>query len=508
MKEVGLLESVLSSIRQRMDEEIDELERKIIHYQELISTLFDTEDMKKIPYRLRASFHHDGKSGTGHYWAYIWVEPSEENKLHEVSPDSGWFKFCDALVIPVSEDELFNDPVPPFALMYVDQYLPFFNMNSVQESIPEALKKFVQDDNEALLQEIKNYEQLQESGYGMMLTTPEDSMDYDDKTGDNNQSHYGDIESSSLTFDDNTSTGTVVGQNINEYPQYSFTGNGFFKLKERVDAKMKEVSGYSADDYRFIRKFENFLAISRNKSILEHLYLFYSSEEADKDPIDTDIYVDELASKENEEFSVAWREYNIYLGIAETVTRALFNFSEKKYQAALQLLLKAKQEEAAWKTRIIIDADLFSTYSGLDALSFNNIILVYGKECLEILNQAAFVKACNAAYRTRGLEEAIRIAYQAQSINAPDHIDQNETLRKPWLNFTDQPGVDSLQPVQETLLNTLVMIYIEGQTDASADDTLITEEDTSQFDSLKDMVLWNKYRYICSQCQYMLSSHT
>lgn len=66
-----------------------------------------------------------------------------------------------------------------------------------------------------------------------------------------------DLESSSATFDDNVSVGTAVGQTTIEYSepqQYSFTGQGFSKLKERVNAKIMQVVTYASDDYRLLMR--------------------------------------------------------------------------------------------------------------------------------------------------------------------------------------------------------------------------------------------------------------
>jgi hypothetical protein len=65
-----------------------------------------------------------------------------------------------------------------------------------------------------------------------------------------------DLESSSATFDDNTSVGTAVnGQQIASHDtQQYFTGEKFNKLKERVNKRILEVASYPSDDYRFLQR--------------------------------------------------------------------------------------------------------------------------------------------------------------------------------------------------------------------------------------------------------------
>lgn len=134
------LKNVLNSVKQKIDARLADLEMTILDQREKMHKVFDKDDMKENVYELRASFHHDGKSGTGHYWAYIWIEPMEQNLLQDIPSEGGWFKFCDAYVTASSETELYNDPFPPFSLMYVSGSIPKYTRDQLYERIPEALK--------------------------------------------------------------------------------------------------------------------------------------------------------------------------------------------------------------------------------------------------------------------------------------------------------------------------------------------------------------------------------
>lgn len=106
-----------------------------------IQEAFDIPEFEEKPYDLRATFHHDGMSGTGHYWAYIRVEPAEENLLMDIPNESGgWYRFCDACVERVTDDQMLQDDTPPFALVYTDRDIPAFSREQLQSAIPETLK--------------------------------------------------------------------------------------------------------------------------------------------------------------------------------------------------------------------------------------------------------------------------------------------------------------------------------------------------------------------------------
>lgn len=139
-EDLETLNDILNNVKESIESKINSLE-SIIHEQRThIDRIFDSEDMKENGYDLRATFHHDGKSGTGHYWAYIWVEPSSESLLTDIPSEGGWFRFCDAYVKAANEEDIYNDPYPPFSLMYVSESLPKFTKEKLFASIPDQLK--------------------------------------------------------------------------------------------------------------------------------------------------------------------------------------------------------------------------------------------------------------------------------------------------------------------------------------------------------------------------------
>ncbi|KAI9483838.1 MAG: hypothetical protein EXX96DRAFT_594419 [Benjaminiella poitrasii] len=496
------LRYVLSSVRDSIDNRLIELQSLIEEKRAQMSTLFD--DMKEVGYRLRASFHHDGKSGTGHYWAYIWVEPSEESLLEDIPSEGGWFKFCDASVTAATAEDILNDPVPPFSFMYVSDALPKFSKEQLFDCIPDTLKEFINSDNELFAKEIHARDHpMEDTALISTATTSDDDIGFTEKMS-TDSAHLVD---SSTTFPDDSSAGTAVNQGQTEEMDGSEMHVSSFydssaRRKEHVNSKIIEVSNYPSDDYRLLKSFETFLARAQNPLNLEHLYLFYSSENEDGS-----IVVDEEASKQDVELKPIWKEYIAYLKIGEMVTEALSYFVKQEFSRAIQGLLDTKRSEATWKTQIMLDTDVSIAYTGLETLSFYPIILKYGKKCLQILNENAFKKALNAAYTNRGLEEAIRIAYQAQTIIGPDNISEDslyQSLGQLWFSLTEKRT--DLTESQGDLLNTLIMVHLEGQSNGIHTGSRSDSPTPEQEEDEDDIIVWQKYRQLCIESDMLLDS--
>lgn len=128
------------------------------------------------------------------------------------------------------------------------------------------------------------------------------------------------------------------------------------------------------------------------------------------------------------------------------------------------------------------------------------------------MNETAYKKASNESYRTRGLEDAIRIAYQAQTIIGPDNIQNDQiyqSLGELWLSFTEQQIVGSLTDTQVELLNTLVMTYLEGQGGGSVGIPSRSESPVKQSDDDErdhHLPLWQKYQQVCSRSEQLLTN--
>ncbi|KAI8382300.1 hypothetical protein BD560DRAFT_323363 [Blakeslea trispora] len=456
------LVSVLTSVQQAIQDQLAELESQKANIKDKMSTLFSSEEMKQCPYDVRATFHHDGKSGTGHYWAYIYVEPSEISLLEDIpaKEEGGWFKFCDASVSPVSEDALWNDPVAPFAMLYADRSIQRWTKDQLKACLPESLNEFIQEDHALLEQEIKDYQQPP--------PPPPQEM---------------------VLMNETPSPPPLLSlEEPEEDEKYMFTGEGFNQLKTKVNEAISFAHTLAKDDAVFLKKFEAFLARSQNHAALEHLYLLYSSEEG----------VNEEASKQDDELELIWTEYNHYIDLGKYMVEALDWFVKKDYSHAIDSLLAVKRQEAQWKTRLMLDQGMSDAYPGLETLSFQDLVTSFGQHALKALNDLVFAKAINPAYRFSGLQDGVRVAQQAQSMMGPDTEQEEvyQSLQNQWLSFTDQIK-DELTEEEANLLNTLIMTWIEGGSENEKIDSVPVIS--------SDLPLWQKYQQLRETSELILS---
>lgn len=136
------------------------------------------------------------------------------------------------------------------------------------------------------------------------------------------------------------------------------------------------------------------------------------------------------------------------------------------------------------------------------------------------MNDAAYTKASNPSYRSRGLEDAIRIAYQALTIIGPDNIAKDsiyQSMGQLWFSFTEEQNVGSkLTDGQVELLNTLIVTYFEGpsgggvsglQSRSESPMHVISDDDEDQNDlKAGNIPLWQKYKQICSDSSQLLET--
>lgn len=86
------------------------------------------------------------------------------------------------------------------------------------------------------------------------------------------------------------------------------------------------------------------------------------------------------------------------------------------------------------------------------------------------------------------------------------------SLGELWLSFTEQPGIgSSLTNTHVELLNTLVMIYLEGQSGINSTGTRSRSDSPSQVsdneeEESEEVPLWQKYQTLCTQSQQLLQS--
>lgn len=111
------------------------------------------------------------------------------------------------------------------------------------------------------------------------------------------------------------------------------------------------------------------------------------------------------------------------------------------------------------------------------------------------MDKKAYQMACDDAYRSRGLQEALRIAERAARVVGQENISSDpltSEMRDRWLGFSEERGA-TLQNDQSESLNTLVMLLLEG---GMAKDTPFDTPDHEAFptrDEIEPETLWRAY---------------
>ncbi|KAI9314152.1 hypothetical protein BX666DRAFT_2029684 [Dichotomocladium elegans] len=455
------LQSVLSSVDEDITHRLEELHEIEEYRQQSLKYLFDTPDLQKRPYDIRALLHSDGGNGPGHHWAYIWVEqgnlpadsvPVEEDDLLEdggSTPEGQWFRFFDAIVTPVTEAEVFDEPTSPFAVIYVDRGIKTLSNNDLDAAVPPGLRA----NNASFEKDIKYF-----GGVNNV-----DSSDDDARIADAFQTDDDDDDDSD-TFHEADSLDTI-GSNEVQVADNSRIDEGVRCGGDTVEAHVKE---YDADDYRLIQDFANFLRNIDCTSAIDLYNTVYVVEEKDN------VASAEISSRRDPELAPLWFEYDNLVNVARTVTNGLIAFTEERYSDAVMWFLEAKKEEASWKQHLAVDTLLLDDHPRLMSIGFGGLTSVFGKACVEILESSAYRKASDPAYCVRGLQEAITIAHVAQAIIGPDKIANDPVfneMRERWLRFSETHG-SILQGGQAELLDSLIMAFLESED--SGDDTTMS----------------------------------
>ncbi|KAI9007029.1 hypothetical protein CLU79DRAFT_778953 [Phycomyces nitens] len=451
-------ESLILSASEHIKEELKDLaneEKELVHR---LDSLFSEPEMQKARYDLHCSVHTDGLDGKGHTWAYI--------KVNHTESEAHWFRFSDAAVEPVSEERVRAETMPTLMLFYVsaDAEVP-----ETLTGIPMDLVTFVCQDNAQFEDEIysatawQNIERIPISA-----TTSEGS----------------------LVFEDGDSVGTAVGCGPTNADSDTNDGSAdaplsphpFDELWERRE-RLVEVANQSTET-EILEHFHLFLAKAGNKDALDHYIDLYwhdpNNREDDK-------------ARRDEELSWVLGQFDSYVRVGKRVARGLIYFGQGDHRKALQAFVEAKREEGVWKTDLLVNS-LSVSYPGLETLGFSATIERFGKQCLKILNAAAYQKVKHPSYRTRGLEDALWIAHQAHTIIGPELLGIDPVfgqLGEIWFGLTDEIGEQpstGLTAVQAELLNTLMMTYLDGQTGYVKEPEVTAEEDSD------GVAVWEMYR--------------
>ncbi|CAG8654020.1 7659_t:CDS:2, partial [Acaulospora morrowiae] len=178
----------LMNVQERVERKFNALLEKKVDHEQNIKKIFDTQDMKKCLYRLKAVLVREGQT----HWAYIWVPRDGKGDGHYTSTfdDGSWMKFHDTNVEKVYDDLVLNETVNNYhsnntiyALIYVDHKYDH-NYTNITDVIPASLKEFVNRDNRLFEDELQSQHRSQED-------ISESTVDIDHRTWGSDSTTYG-----------------------------------------------------------------------------------------------------------------------------------------------------------------------------------------------------------------------------------------------------------------------------------------------------------------------------
>ncbi|CAG8482348.1 329_t:CDS:10 [Dentiscutata erythropus] len=394
------LENFLDKVEQKLHallEKKDELEQKI-------RQMFDKPDMKKCHYRLKAVLVHNGQSGQGNYWAYIWVSRCSKSDTHNPSTiDNGnWMKFQDNTV----EEEIFIQATVFTHFFYVNAKVDY-NFPSLENVIPDSLKAFVEKDNQILEEEIGNeFRQVD-------AELPDSNAM--DSTWESDSTACGGLSDSEKNIQARVDTITEQANNIKIYDSKILQRIEFFFVKLGQSEAIKSLLTEYIDS-----KFTSALDWSDPIPLVEN----YRRDTR---------YVKVIDS------------FNEFKEISQCIIEGLDQMIKKEYIRAIGYFYKALELEESWLKQITFSSEFIMV--NVESLRRTNFILSYAKICLK-------------AKRSELFEQAIRDAtfvlktFMVFVKNCRTDVLFNEFLQE-WTSIQS-----SADKIHENLISELIREYI------------------------------------------------
>ncbi|RUS31765.1 hypothetical protein BC938DRAFT_477111, partial [Jimgerdemannia flammicorona] len=419
MDDMYVISDHLERTTEQIQKRITVLEAKQEELERCIVELFDTDDMRLFDYRLHAVLMHDGNNGSGRHWAYVWV-------TQKTADPGQWMRFCDAEVRKVSEDEVFNDRVVSstgggiYALIYSKGEFEVI-IDELRDIISSSLKAFVLADNHS--------HDLDSRSYAERDRYHEDEVSRDSSPSIPDTPTFEDAPEPNETAQPTLTLGSGASylSMVTDMP-----------MQERGTLLMFEMDQVQSDDYRILQRFEYFLAKVGNIRALQWLLSNHVGPEL---MLDDEPLVISPAARQDPRLLHAYQAFDWYTRIAEPFVEALECMLKDEFARAIELLLELKRKEAGWLQGWSRSSEVRDATPRAEELSRAERAQLYGKVCLQILDESARRKIVEVpAYRSRGLEDAIRIAQQTQTLVGPENVTTDSflaRLREQWLELPE-----------------------------------------------------------------------
>uniref|UniRef100_A0A3Q2R0T0 Ubiquitin specific peptidase 28 n=1 Tax=Fundulus heteroclitus TaxID=8078 RepID=A0A3Q2R0T0_FUNHE len=163
-EELHFVKACLRRWRAEVEHDINELKTTIDKLTQTLEGMYSDNSLCQVPYRLHAVLVHEGQASAGHYWAYIYDHANRR-----------WMKYNDVSITESSWEELERDSfggmtnASAYCLMYIDDRLPQLITEDTDDetgqvlhgmdSLPAALRRYVQEDNRWFQQELSEWEE-------------------------------------------------------------------------------------------------------------------------------------------------------------------------------------------------------------------------------------------------------------------------------------------------------------------------------------------------------------
>uniref|UniRef100_A0A3B3UDK9 Ubiquitin specific peptidase 28 n=1 Tax=Poecilia latipinna TaxID=48699 RepID=A0A3B3UDK9_9TELE len=162
-EELHFVKTCLRRWRTEVEHDINELKTSIDKLTQTLEGMYSDNSLCQVPYRLHAVLVHEGQASAGHYWAYIYDHANQR-----------WMKYNDVSITESSWEELERDSfggmtnASAYCLMYIDDRLPQLITGTTtlscqvlhgMDSLPAALRRYVQEDNRWFQQELSEWEE-------------------------------------------------------------------------------------------------------------------------------------------------------------------------------------------------------------------------------------------------------------------------------------------------------------------------------------------------------------
>uniref|UniRef100_A0ABM5EQL9 ubiquitinyl hydrolase 1 n=1 Tax=Pogona vitticeps TaxID=103695 RepID=A0ABM5EQL9_9SAUR len=158
---INIVMTCLQRWREDVEQDMADLKNSIALLSEAMGQMYSDAQLQQVPYHLHAVLVHEGQANAGHYWAYIHHQPRKT-----------WLKYNDISVTESSWEEVERDSfgglqnASAYCLMYINRKLPHFAADDGEgqiqkevDALPLALRRYIQEDNWKLEQEVAEWEE-------------------------------------------------------------------------------------------------------------------------------------------------------------------------------------------------------------------------------------------------------------------------------------------------------------------------------------------------------------